>query len=771
VPTWAATTTLSNISGTLAVGSGGTNATSLGNHMLLAFNGTSIVATSTPTAGAYLATSTTATTTLQGMLAVGSNALNVLSNGNVGLGTAAPAAAVDLAKTTSGADTTKLRISGGNSLSNYYLDTVENFYDSTNGHIRWTLLSHAFADGDKSLLTLDSKGNVGIGTTSPGALLDLAGSLRQLSNPSLTVAPTGNSPATLSTLSVQGTTAASNQREFLANFGLNSNTGSAATYGSGNGDKVAIYGGIDATSGTGAVWALNTVTTLESGSGTVNAHGYELDFNNLSYDWNGDFSTSTVGLSITGAGNKRSMTAMLISGPAAQIWNYGFLIAGNSVKDKTFYDLGIATTSIYVGGTHTYDAIFNGGGNVGIGTTTPNKNLTVSGAGVRRFGLDSADNIAVFNLMYNGGIKWEIYNDGSGGRLYVLDSDDSNGVYMDQNVSGWTNYSDIRLKDNIENYSVLDRLSDFRAVSFDWKTGGTHDVGVIAQEIVHAFPELVDVGTSGDLDPAHPLTGAWGVHYDRMSALALEGVKELNLKLEDLASTSSAQAQDTSFTGRFFSSLFTRLTEWLSDTTNGITDFFAHHLHSDDLCLKKSDGTEACLTGDQLAAMAAGSAAAGAPYAGKDTEAPAATPASEVGSDAGNAPTTTLSDNAPPKITINGANPARINVGDTYADLGATITGPQQDLNLGIHLYIDGAPMDAVQLDTSTAGTHKIDYVATDAAGLAATSTRTVIVSAPANDNHATSTPTVATSTAPITPVANDNPPPFASTGTTTTAQ
>ena len=197
--------------------------------------------------------------------------------------------------------------------------------------------------------------------------------MRQLSNPSLTVAPTANSPATLSTLSVQGTTAASNQREFLANFGLVSNTGSAA--GVTNRDKVALYAGVDAFSGTGDVWALNTVTTLEAGSGTVNAHGYELDFNNLSYDWNGNFATSTYGLSITGAGTKRSTGAMLISGPTAQIWNYGILIAGNSVKEASFYDLGIATTSIYVGGTHTYDAIFNGGGKVGIGTAIPDARL------------------------------------------------------------------------------------------------------------------------------------------------------------------------------------------------------------------------------------------------------------------------------------------------------------------------------------------------------------------------------------------------------------
>jgi len=49
----------------------------------------------------------------------------------------------------------------------------------------------------------------------------------------------------------------------------------------------------------------------------------------------------------------------------------------------------------------------------------------------------------------------------------------------------------------------------------------------------------------------------------------------------------------------------------------------------------------------------------------------------------------------PPTITINGDNPSIIHVGDTYADLGATIsdTGPGQagDSNLGLTTFLNGA--------------------------------------------------------------------------------
>jgi hypothetical protein len=48
--------------------------------------------------------------------------------------------------------------------------------------------------------------------------------------------------------------------------------------------------------------------------------------------------------------------------------------------------------------------------------------------------------------------------------------------------------------------------------------------------------------------------------------------------------------------------------------------------------------------------------------------------------------------------------------------------------------------MSPVEIDTSTAATDTIAYVATDQSGLTSTSTRTVIVAAPANENAATTT-------------------------------
>jgi hypothetical protein len=56
-----------------------------------------------------------------------------------------------------------------------------------------------------------------------------------------------------------------------------------------------------------------------------------------------------------------------------------------------------------------------------------------------------------------------------------------------------------------------------------------------------------------------------------------------------------------------------------------------------------------------------------------------------------------------------------------------------------ITTYVNGAPMNPIQIDTGIVATDTIDYVAIDSQGLTSTSTRTVIIQA-ADDNQASTT-------------------------------
>lgn len=199
-------------------------------------------------------------------------------------------------------------------------------------------------------------------------------------------------------------------------------------------------------------------------------------------------------------------------------------------EDSSFDGIGFYKSAPATAG---WQLVMATNGNVGIGTTVPLDKLHLDGDNsyVR---IDGANGYMGVKLTDDGVLKWQLYNSsGTSDRFYIVDKDSNNGVYIAQDATAWTANSDRRLKKNIKEYSVLDRIDGFRAVTFDWKSDGKRDFGVIAQEVHKSFPEVVDKGTD-DLDRDIKDTqdpAVWGVRYDRIGVLALEGVKELNARL------------------------------------------------------------------------------------------------------------------------------------------------------------------------------------------------------------------------------------------------
>ena len=179
--------------------------------------------------------------------------------------------------------------------------------------------------------------------------------------------------------------------------------------------------------------------------------------------------------------------------------------------------------------------------------------------------------------------------------------------------------------------------------------------------------------------------------------------------LTDIASSTATLPED-SLAGTFLSNIFSRITTWLADAGNGLETIvakvfraevvYAREVHAeekicvDDQCLTKEDIRKLLLVANAESAGATGGA----------------------------------DESSVPVIEIQGNNPAHVPEDSQYNDLGAIITGPSEnDTNLGLKLYVDGERVATVQIDTSEAGEHTIDYVATNGNGTA-TSTRTVIV-------------------------------------------
>ena len=86
-------------------------------------------------------------------------------------------------------------------------------------------------------------------------------------------------------------------------------------------------------------------------------------------------------------------------------------------------------------------------------------------------------------------------------------------------ADGWTTYSSRRWKTNIQTlHGALEKVERLRGVSYDLKANGQHEVGVIAEEVGAVVPELVTYEANGK--------DARGVDYSRLTALLIEATKE-----------------------------------------------------------------------------------------------------------------------------------------------------------------------------------------------------------------------------------------------------
>ena len=86
-------------------------------------------------------------------------------------------------------------------------------------------------------------------------------------------------------------------------------------------------------------------------------------------------------------------------------------------------------------------------------------------------------------------------------------------------ADGWATYSSRRWKTNIHPLAdALNKVERLRGVSYDLKSSGKHEIGVIAEEVSAVVPEVVQYEDNGK--------DARGVDYSRLTALLIEAVKQ-----------------------------------------------------------------------------------------------------------------------------------------------------------------------------------------------------------------------------------------------------
>jgi len=234
------------------------------------------------------------------------------------------------------------------------------------------------------------------------------------------------------------------------------------------------------------------------------------------------------------------------------------LIDGNGLGIKTTpatsVDLAIEDTDSGINGSSgRLDFITNGARKL----TLTSSQLEVKNATLRLSG--DAGRYTLFNAFNsssNGSFLDINLLNGAGENILRLFRSTSNGVFQILNnsttvrlrftssngrleVVDLVETSDIRLKDNIMPLTgvlpKLMQLSDNRYTWRDRPDGGTQ-IGLLAQEVEAQFPELVhtNTGNGGDLEDTK------AVSYTHFTAVLLEGIKELNQKVEALEAANQA---------------------------------------------------------------------------------------------------------------------------------------------------------------------------------------------------------------------------------------
>ena len=90
-----------------------------------------------------------------------------------------------------------------------------------------------------------------------------------------------------------------------------------------------------------------------------------------------------------------------------------------------------------------------------------------------------------------------------------------------------TETSALKYKENINEITSSDIIYNLRPVTFDWKKDGSHDVGLIAEEVGDHMSELVSKDKEGNIE---------GVKYSKLTSLLIKAVQDQQKEIDELKS-------------------------------------------------------------------------------------------------------------------------------------------------------------------------------------------------------------------------------------------
>jgi len=474
----------------------------------------------------FTATSTTATSTFStGGLTVGTNQFVVQQNsGNVGIGTTTPSGLVHIVKNAG-----SLILDGGGSATTFNMDWGSNnrnwmrlaFTDNT-GDLNFQKSANGTMSDATSIMTIDYGGNLGIGEVAPGSKLSVSGGATIGASYDTTAAPS-NGMIIEGNVGI-GTAAPGAQLDVVTAGGFG---------------QVKIESTAAGSDGAGIVLYQNSASpAIDDITGRIEFDGKRDDGNQywmsmIESKWtNPAVAVGTSRLVFSTRGGETTNTAMTIdhSGnvgigqtapvtPLSLTQDTGILSWGNndgSTQRASILGTSANTLTFSILGSE--KMVITTSGNVGIGTTTPWRTLSVTGT-VGFDGLTGATGAGSLCLDSN---KQVVYNSASDACLSSTRATKHNIANLD--LSG------------------ISLVNQLQPSSFIYNQGdGRTRYGFMAEDTALIDDRLATHNEKGEIT---------GIDDRAIMSVMVKAIQELNLKVSDLqasAAASSGQTTDSLF--------------------------------------------------------------------------------------------------------------------------------------------------------------------------------------------------------------------------------
>ena len=331
--------------------------------------------------------------------------------------------------------------------------------------------SMVFKTSSAERMRLDKDGNLGLGTTTPNAPLEINGNTR---------ITRVNSPGTYQQIEVTDilTTFNGQDTDGYMHYAFNSN------------DSTRLYiNGSTGNVGIGTTSPVRNISVFGASSATMS------------------FQTSTSGSSLTDG-----------------------LFIGNDASLTYFYNYEATPIAFATSGSERMR--LDSDGNLLVGRTSKTSTSTngsayilgdIASGGVNDYAQVFVEHSSVVN---HGIIIKELAS--SGIAMGFLNSSGATvgRITTTATATGYATSSDYRLKEDLQDFKGLDLVSKIPVYDYKWKAEDSRSYGVMAHELQEVLPQAV----SGDKDAEE----MQGVDYSKIVPLLVKSIQELSAKLESL---------------------------------------------------------------------------------------------------------------------------------------------------------------------------------------------------------------------------------------------